>query len=189
MIMQSYLIIGLGNPGLKYKRTRHNMGFMVIDFLSEKLSVKVKKSRCRALTGETVYNGRKIILAKPQTYMNNSGEAARQLLDYYNLSLENLIVVYDDMDVDLGKVRIRKKGGSGTHNGMKSLLYHIQDENFIRIRVGISPGGERDAIRYVLGKFKKAEFDGAFEGIEKAAKSIFETIDNGIDSAMNKFNG
>ena len=187
--MKPYLIIGLGNPGLKYRKTRHNMGFMVIDYLSEKLSVSVKKSRCSALSGETIYNGKKVILAKPQTYMNNSGEAARELLEYYGLSLENLIVVYDDMDVDLGKIRIRKKGGSGTHNGMKSMLYHLQQEEFIRIRVGISPGGERDAISYVLGKFSRAEHESAFEGIEKAAHSVIEILDNGIDAAMNKFNG
>ncbi len=187
--MKPYLVIGLGNPGLKYRKTRHNMGFMVIDYLSEKLSCTVKKSMCRAHVGETIYKGRKFILAKPQTYMNNSGEAARELLEYYNLELENLIVIYDDMDVDIGKIRIRKKGGSGTHNGMKSMLYHLQDEEFIRIRVGISPGGDRDAISYVLGKFSKAEYKEAFEGIEKAADSVLEIMQNGIDAAMNKFNG
>jgi PTH1 family peptidyl-tRNA hydrolase len=189
MIMKPYLIIGLGNPGLKYRKTRHNMGFMVVDYLSEKLAFSVKKSRCQAHTGETIYKGSKLILAKPQTYMNRSGEAARELLEYFNLELDNLIVIYDDMDVDIGKVRIRKKGGAGSHNGMKSMLYQLQDENFIRIRVGISPGGERDAISYVLGKFSRSEQKQAFEGIEKAADSVLEIIHSGIDAAMNKYNG
>lgn len=187
--MKPYLIIGLGNPGLKYRKTRHNMGFMVVDYLSEKLACAVKKSRSQAQVGETIYKGSKLILAKPQTYMNRSGESAVELLGYYNLEIENLIVIYDDMDVDIGKIRIRKKGGSGTHNGMKSMLYHLQDENFIRIRVGISPGGEMDAVSYVLGKFGKSEHKQAFEGIEKAANSVLEIVQSGIDAAMNKFNG
>ena len=187
--MKPYLVIGLGNPGLKYRKTRHNMGFMVMDYLSEKLSVKVKKSRCNSLVGETVHDSNKIILAKPRTYMNNSGEVAMCLMEYYRLGVENLIVIYDDLDVDLGKIRIRKKGGSGTHNGMKSILYHVQDENFARIRVGIGPGNGNDAIGFVLGKFSKSEYEPAFEGVEKAAGSVLEILENGMDAAMNKYNG
>ncbi|HPJ23236.1 MAG TPA: aminoacyl-tRNA hydrolase [Clostridia bacterium] len=189
MTLKPYIVIGLGNPGLKYRKTRHNMGFMAIDYLSQKLSAQVRKSRCFSLVGETTYKGHKVILAKPQTYMNKSGEATSELLGYYGLGIENIIVIYDDMDVDLGKIRIRKKGGAGSHNGMKSMLYHLQDENFIRIRVGISSGHEGDAISYVLGRLRKPEQDAAFEGIEKAALSVMEIIENGIDAAMNKYNG
>ena len=186
--MDMFLIAGLGNPGIRYKKTRHNMGFMALDYVSEKFSVKVKKLRCRALTGEFNIGGTKVILAKPQTYMNASGESIRDLLDYYGLSTDHLIVIYDDMDIPLGKVRIRKKGGSGTHNGMKSILYQLESENFARIRIGISANGEEDTIRYVLSKFTREQREPAFEGIEKAVLAVEEIIKNGIDAAMNKYN-
>lgn len=187
--MNRYLIVGLGNPGLRYRHTRHNMGFMAIDYLSEKHSVRVKRHRCRALTGECVVEDIKIILAKPQTYMNASGESIRELLEYYKLTIDNLIVIYDDMDVELGKIRIRKKGGAGTHNGMKSILYQIRSEDFLRIRIGISANNEKKTIRYVLSRFNRNQKKSAFKGIETAAKAIEEILWAGIDSAMNKYNG
>lgn len=164
------------------------MGFMALDYVSEKFSVKVKKLKCRALTGEINIDGAKVILAKPQTYMNASGESIRELLAYYNLTTDNLIVIYDDMDIPLGKVRIRKKGGAGTHNGMKSLLYHLKTENFIRIRIGINANEGEDTIRYVLSKITKDQRKEAFTGIEKAAQASVEIVKNGINAAMNKFN-
>ncbi len=186
--MDKFLIAGLGNPGIRYRKTRHNMGFMALDYVSEKFSVKVKKLKCRALTGEINIDGAKVILAKPQTYMNASGESIRELLAYYNLTTDNLIVIYDDMDIPLGKVRIRKKGGAGTHNGMKSLLYHLKTENFIRIRIGINANEGEDTIRYVLSKITKDQRKEAFTGIEKAAQASVEIVKNGINAAMNKFN-
>lgn len=186
--MDKFLIAGLGNPGIRYRKTRHNMGFMAIDYVSEKFSVKVKKLRCRALTGEFNMDGAKIILAKPQTYMNASGESIRDLLEYYKLSPENLVIIYDDMDIPLGKVRIRKKGGSGTHNGMKSILYNLQTEEFARIRIGISANNEENTIRYVLSRFSRDQKQDAFTGIENAAMATEELIKSGINAAMNKYN-
>jgi len=186
--MDRFLITGLGNPGIRYRKTRHNMGFMAIDYVSEKFSVKVNKHRCRALTGEVNIDGFKIILAKPQTYMNASGESIRDLLEYYNLTAENLVIVYDDMDIPLGKVRIRKKGGAGTHNGMKSILYHVETEEFARIRIGISTNENENTVRYVLSRFSRDQRKTAFEGIETAAHAVEELIKNGINTAMNKYN-
>ncbi|MDX1357596.1 MAG: aminoacyl-tRNA hydrolase [Clostridia bacterium] len=186
--MDNYLIAGLGNPGFRYRKTRHNMGFMALDYVSEKYSVKIKKLRCRALTGEFNMDGAKIILAKPQTYMNVSGESIRDLLEYYDLTPSNLIVIYDDLDIPLGKIRIRKKGGSGTHNGMKSILYHIATEEFIRIRIGISASESEDTVRYVLSRFAKNQREAAFDGIENAAMAAMEIVSSGIDVAMNKYN-
>ena len=187
--MKSYLVIGLGNPGLKYRKTRHNMGFMVIDYISEKLGLRVRKSRGSSIVGETVFEGHRLVLAKPQTYMNRSGEAVRELIGYYGFDIDSLVVVYDDMDIDLGSIRIRKKGSSGSHNGMKSIIYHLKDENFVRIRVGIGQDRSRDAVDYVLGKFTREQREQAFDGIGKSAESILEIVQNGIDTAMNKYNG
>ena len=164
------------------------MGFMAIDYASEKFSVKVKKSRCRALVGETVIDGRKVILAKPQTYMNLSGESIRDLLEYYDIGADSLVVIYDDMDLELGKVRIRKKGGSGSHNGMKSILYHLGDESFARIRLGIGSSGEEDAVRFVTSRFPRAQREEAFAALGQAVLAIEEIVRTGIDSAMNKHN-
>ncbi len=186
--MDRFLITGLGNPGIRYRKTRHNMGFMAIDYVSEKFSVKVNKLRCRAMTGEVNIDGVKIILAKPQTYMNASGESIRDLLEYYNLTTENLVVIYDDMDIPLGKVRIRKKGGAGTHNGMKSILYNVKTEDFVRIRIGISANENENTIRYVLSRFSRDQRKTAFEGIEIAAHAVEELVKTDINTAMNKYN-
>ena len=125
-----YIIAGLGNPGKKYENTRHNMGFTAIDLLAEKFGIKVNKLRFKALTGEGRIAGQKVLLIKPQTYMNLSGESVRMALDYYKEPPENLIVIYDDIDIPTGSIRIRKKGSAGTHNGMRNILYQIQSEVF-----------------------------------------------------------
>ncbi len=125
-----YIIAGLGNPGKKYENTRHNMGFTAIDLLAEKFGIKVNKLRFKALTGEGRIAGQKVLLIKPQTYMNLSGESVRMALDYYKEPPENLIVIYDDIDIPTGSIRIRKKGSAGTHNGMRNILYQIQSEDF-----------------------------------------------------------
>lgn len=141
-----YIIAGLGNPGKKYENTRHNMGFTAIDLLAEKFGIKVNKLRFKALTGEGRIAGQKVLLIKPQTYMNLSGESVRMALDYYKEPPENLIVIYDDIDIPTGSIRIRKKGSAGTHNGMRNILYQIQSEDFPRIRVGIGSGKKDDLI-------------------------------------------
>lgn len=186
--MNKYLIVGLGNPGFRYKRTKHNMGFMVIDYLSQKLNMKVKKHRGKAIVGEGVIDHNKIILAKPQTYMNNSGQSIQELISYYDIKIENLIVIYDDMDLSLGRIRIRMKGSSGSHNGMKSIIYHIQDENFKRIRIGIGNKEAKNAKAHVLSRISKDEKVKAFEAIENGALALLEIINQGINSAMNRYN-
>ncbi len=183
------MIAGLGNPGLRYKNTRHNAGFMAIDYLSQKWGVKLSKGRGLSQIGETTEYGAKVVLAKPQTYMNRSGQAIKELMDYYKIPADRILVIYDDMDVELGKIRIRKKGGPGSHNGMKSVIHRLETENFPRIRIGIGNAARDDAIDYVLGRFKKEEKEAAFAGIESAALAAEQIVKEGIDAAMNKFNG
>ena len=132
-----YVIVGLGNPGKKYENTRHNMGFLAVDVLAEKYDIKVNKIKFKSLVGEGRIAGEKVVLAKPQTYMNLSGEAVREIVDFYKIEPQQLIVIYDDIDIDTGAIRIRKKGSAGTHNGMRNILYQIRTEDFPRIRVGI----------------------------------------------------
>lgn len=186
--MERFLVIGLGNPGLRYKQTRHNMGFMVIDYLSQKYGIKVNKSKGKALTGEGVIEGVNVILAKPQTYMNRSGESVNELFSYHEIKLSNLIVVFDDMDIDMGKIRIRKKGSSGTHNGMRSIMYHLQNEEFPRVRVGIGEKRDDDAKNHVLSKIRKEERDVAFEAIKNSAEAVALIVKGQIDTAMNRYN-
>ena len=145
-----YIIAGLGNPGKKYENTRHNMGFTAIDLLAEKFGIKVNKLRFKALTGEGRIAGQKVLLIKPQTYMNLSGESVRMALDYYKEPPENLIVIYDDIDIPTGSIRIRKKGSAGTHNGMKSIIYDLQFDDFPRLRIGIGTDRKEDMIHFVL---------------------------------------
>lgn len=183
-----YIIAGLGNPGKKYENTRHNMGFMAVDFLAEKYDIKVNKLKFRALTGEGRIAGQKVLLIKPQTYMNLSGESVRMALEYYKAEPEDLIVIYDDVDIPTGTVRIRKKGSAGTHNGMKNILYHIQSEDFPRIRVGIGSGKKEDMIDYVTGGIPKSEATILIEAVEKAACGAACIVEKGIEKAMNEYN-
>ncbi|NLM50942.1 MAG: aminoacyl-tRNA hydrolase [Clostridiaceae bacterium] len=183
-----YLVAGLGNPGKDYANTRHNVGFMAVDLFSIKNGIKVNKIKHKALIGEGMIEGKKVILAKPQTFMNLSGESIREIVEYYKIPIENLIVIYDDIDLPTGRIRIRKKGSAGTHNGMRNIIYHLQDENFPRIRIGVGkPSG--DLVDYVLGEFSKEE--GAI--IQSALKNVVDAVEviisQGIESAMNKYNG
>ena len=183
-----YIIAGLGNPGKKYEETRHNMGFMAVDFLAEKYDIKVNKIRFRALTGEGRIAGQKVLLLKPQTYMNLSGESIRLALEYYKVSPQELIVIYDDIDIQAGMIRIRKKGSAGTHNGMRNILYHIQTEDFPRIRVGIGSGRKEDMINYVTGSVPKNEITLLREAADKAACGAACIVEKGIEKAMNEYN-
>ena len=185
-----YVIAGLGNPGKKYHYTRHNVGFLVVDILAEKYNISVTQIKHKALIGTGTIEDKKIILVKPQTYMNNSGESLIEVVEWYKVPLEQLIVIYDDMDLPLGKLRIRAKGSSGTHNGMKSVIYHLQSENFPRIRVGIDKKPEElDTIDYVLGKFTEDEKKVVFDSLVRAAEAAVTIITSGINEAMNMFNG
>ncbi len=184
-----YLIVGLGNPEEKYSNTRHNMGFDVVNELSKECDIKVSKSKFDAFYGMGEINGKKVILVKPQTYMNLSGESIIKFKKFYKLSNKNIIVVYDDMDLNIGDIRLKAKGGPGTHNGMKSVIDNLNTEEFIRIRVGIgTPKYKDDIINYVLEQIPKREREILDQSIIKAKDSIIEILENGIDRAMNKFN-
>lgn len=183
-----YVIAGLGNPGKKYEKTRHNMGFLVLDEFAARQGITISRIKHRALIGEGIVAGEKVLLVKPQTYMNLSGESLREVMAYYNVPIENLIVVYDDMDLDTGSLRIRKKGSSGSHNGMKSVIYQLQSDQFPRIRVGIGSSSGADWKDFVTGKVSQGEAKLLAEAIKKAAESIECIISSGIDIAMNKYN-
>jgi peptidyl-tRNA hydrolase, PTH1 family len=183
-----YLVVGLGNPGRQYSNTRHNIGFNVIDYLCEQKKIKCDKSKFNALYGEYFLDGHKVLIAKPLTFMNRSGQAVLDLFNYYKISLNNLIIIYDDVDLDTGKLRIRPSGSSGTHNGMKSVIYQLQSEEFARIRIGIGKNPQMDLADYVLQAFSEDEKSVLRDTIKIAADAIDEIILKGIDSAMNKFN-
>ena len=184
-----YLIVGLGNPESDYAKTRHNMGFNVINKLSDKYGIEVNKKKFKSLFGMGEIEGKKVILLKPQTYMNLSGEAVRECMDFYKIKPEELIVIYDDVDTDLGNVRIRIKGSAGTHNGMKSVVENISTEEFARIRVGIGkPEDGEDMISYVIGAIKEEDKEGLEKGVEKAFEAVVIALKENIDIAMNRLN-
>lgn len=184
-----YLIVGLGNPEPQYSKTRHNMGFDVINLLSEKYNILVNKKDFEALYGIGQIEGEKVILLKPQTYMNESGRSIEKVKNYYNIPLGNIIIIYDDIDLEVGVVKLRKKGGAGTHNGMKSVIEHLKSGNFIHIRIGTGkPEFKEIIIPYVIGKLDDEKYKELLPSIKKAAVSVPEIIVNGIDIAMNKFN-
>lgn len=183
-----YLIVGLGNPGKKYELTRHNIGFEAIDRLANELGIQVSKTKFKALIGEGHYNGEKVVLAKPQTFMNLSGEAVMAMMAFYNVKPEELIVVYDDIDTDPGKLRIRKKGSAGTHNGMRNIIYLLKSEEFPRVRIGIGKPMHGDLADYVLNRFSKEEMTVMGPVLDNACKSIQSIMTEGADIAMNKYN-
>ena len=184
------IIVGLGNPGKQYEMTRHNAGFMAIDALSEKYGIDVLEKKHKAIIGKGVIDGQKVILAKPQTFMNSSGESVRELVDYYKPDIENeLIIIYDDITLDVGGLRVRKKGSAGGHNGMKSIIAHLGDENFKRIRVGIGEKPQRmDLADWVLGHFKKEDIDPLKESLDNAINAVSMILAGETDEAMNKYN-
>ena len=188
-VQNMYIIIGLGNPEPEYSNTRHNMGFDVINKLAKKNDISLNRTKFNAIYGTGIINGEKVVLIKPQTYMNNSGEAVKEFINFYKEPLENIIVIYDDMDTDIGSIRVRAKGGPGSHNGMKSIISNLNSKDFSRIRVGIGrPQNEFDRIDYVIGKIDNEEFIRLQEGQDLAVKAIEYWIKNGIDNTMNVYN-
>ena len=183
-----YLIVGLGNPEEEYSNTRHNMGFNVINKLAEEYKIDVNKNKFDALLGTGSIEGKKVILLKPQTYMNLSGKSIIQVVNFYKIPLQNVFVIYDDIDIAPGLIRIRKKGSSGSHNGMKSVVAELNSEDFARIRVGIGKPENNDMINYVIGKIPKEGQEPLEEGVLKAKQAVVEILKNGLDRAMNKFN-
>ncbi len=182
------IIVGLGNPGKQYENTKHNVGFLTIDILAEKLGIRVSRIKHKALVGEGFAGGQKVLLVKPQTYMNLSGESVREVLSFYKADPQDLIVIYDDIDIPLGSLRIRKKGSAGTHNGMRSVIYQIVSDDFPRVRIGI--GGERkgDLADYVISGFQSSERKIAEDAILRAADAVICMLEKGIDVAMGEYN-
>ena len=184
-----YLIVGLGNPEEEYANTRHNMGFCAINKLAKQYNISVTKSKFKSLYGTGEIEGEKVILIKPQTYMNLSGEAVREFVDYYKIELDKLIIIYDDMDLEKGYIRIRKQGSSGSHNGMKSIVSMLNNEQFPRIRIGIGkPEFKEMMINYVIGPISKEEQEILDTGVELAKDAIIDMLKNGVDIAMNHYN-
>ncbi|HWQ29343.1 MAG TPA: aminoacyl-tRNA hydrolase [Negativicutes bacterium] len=184
-----YLIVGLGNPGDKYRYTKHNVGFMVLDYFASQHNISISRLKHKALLGEGQIGQERVILAKPQTYMNLSGESVQELMHWYKEDITRLIVVYDDVDLAVGRIRIRPEGSSGTHNGMKSIIYLMNSDKFPRIRVGIGKQPEyMDLADYVLSRFTDEEIPLMEEAVKKASLAIEEIIKRDLNSAMNKYN-
>ena len=185
-----YIIAGLGNPGQPYEGTRHNAGFDVIDVLAREYNISVDYRKNRALIGKGIIEGRKVILAKPQTYMNLSGESIRGLVDYYKADEESeLIVISDDVSLDPGQIRIRKKGSAGGHNGIKSIIAHLGTEVFPRVKVGVGQKPRQyNLADYVLGHFSGEERERMAEGYRQAAEAVKYMVTDRVDEAMNEYN-
>ena len=185
-----FIIAGLGNPDRQYEGTRHNVGFDVIDRLSDKYNIPVDVRKHRAFVGKGVIEGQKVILAKPQTYMNLSGESIRSLIDYYKIDEEHeLIVIYDDINLGVGQLRIREKGSAGGHNGIKNIIAHLGTQVFPRIRVGVGEKPAKyDLADYVLGHFSKAEKELMDEGYDNAVRAAGMILSGRIGDAMSEFN-
>ena len=184
-----YIIIGLGNPEEEYAGTRHNMGFDAINKIASMHNIEMNHTKFNGIYGSGIIENEKVILVKPQTYMNLSGEAVREYANFYKMDNGRIVVIYDDIDIEAGTVKIRKKGGAGTHNGMKSVVQELGTEEFPRIRVGIGkPTYKNDMIHYVLGNVSEEEYNTLEKGIETASFAIEEIMKNGIDKAMNKYN-
>lgn len=184
-----YLIVGLGNPGEEYAKTRHNMGFNVIDKLAQKYEIDISRSNFKGLYGTGIIENEKVLLLKPQTFMNSSGESIVEFRNYYKLENNNIIVIYDDIDIEPGEIRIRKSGGPGTHNGMKSVVHCLCSDNFARIRVGTGkPEKGKDLIEHVIGYVSEEEMNEMQKGVNIAVDAVSEIMKNGINSAMNNFN-
>lgn len=184
-----YIIAGLGNPTKEYEKTRHNVGFEVLDRIAKEYDIDVSTAKHKALCGKGMIEGEKVVLVKPQTYMNLSGESLREVSVFYKVEPENIIILYDDIALDVGKLRVRPKGSAGGHNGIKSIIANLGTENFPRVRVGVGEKPKQmDLAAYVLGRFSKSEAEIMDEAYDKACKAVATIIREGVDSAMNKFN-
>jgi PTH1 family peptidyl-tRNA hydrolase len=188
--LDTFLLIGLGNPGREYKDNRHNIGFMLIDRLAVHLDARGLKLQSKAIVTSGLYEGRKFILAKPQTYMNLSGQSVQGLLNFYKIPPENLMVAHDDLDLPLGTIRIRPSGGAGGQRGMASTIERLGTKDFPRLRLGIGrPPGRMDPAAYVLQDFSRADMLIVSETLDRAADAVLTFVTEGLNAAMNKFNG
>ena len=186
-----WLLVGLGNPGTQYENTRHNVGFLVADELAERQNAPIQRLKFKALTNLLTISGEKVLVMKPVTYMNLSGEAVRPAADFYKIPPEHIIVISDDTALDVGKLRIRKSGSAGGHNGLKSIIQHLGTDQFPRIRVGVGkkPHPDYDLADWVLGKFQGEDRKAIAAAVERCADAVECYIKEGPDRAMNKFNG
>ena len=184
-----YIIAGLGNPGKQYANTRHNIGFRVIDALAERFQISLNQKKHKAIYGSGYIEGQKVILAQPQTFMNLSGESVRELADFYKVDVEDIIIIYDDISLDVGQLRLRKKGSAGGHNGIKSIIQHLASQDFPRIKVGVGekPAGW-DLADHVLGAFPKDQEELVQTGIKRAADALVCLLTEDMDVAMNQYN-
>lgn len=186
---KNWLIVGLGNPGLRYEKTRHNLGFMLIDKLARLVQTQVKRAECRALIGRGEIENQTVELAKPQTFMNLSGESVSCLLKKDARSVEKLVVISDDLALPFGKIRLRPKGSHGGQNGLRSIIDCLRTQDFIRLRIGIQPEHPiGDASKFVLENFSKSDFEKVEDVIGTSAEAIFAVIKNGVEKAMAEFN-
>ena len=185
-----YLISGLGNPGREYRENRHNVGFMVLDRLAARLGITFTRLESKALVTKTEYQGQRLVLAKPQTFMNLSGTSVGSLLRFYKVPIENLLVAYDDVDLPLGSLRIRPDGDSAGQKGMASIIERLGTDNFARLRVGIGrPPGQMDAAAYVLQDFSNQELEFLLPVVDRAVEAVFAFVTQGLNAAMNQYNG
>lgn len=185
-----YLIVGLGNPGTQYENTRHNAGFMAADTLAEKLGVQIKKLKFKSLIADCAIEGRHCIIMKPSTFMNNSGEAVGEAMSFYKIPPQNILVMYDDISLDVGRTRIRRKGSDGGHNGIKSIILHTNSDAFPRIKIGVGakPHSDFPLADWVLSGFKKEDGENLEKSLDNAAEAAKLIIAGKIDTAMNKYN-
>lgn len=185
-----YIIAGLGNPGGKYEMTRHNAGFLAMDLLAIEDDFDIKKLKHHALVADAEINGKRCLVMKPQTMMNNSGEAVGEAARFYKIPPENVIIVYDDISLDVGQTRIRRKGSAGGHNGIKSIIAHLGSENFPRVKVGVGkkPNPEYDLVSWVLGRFPKEQEPELKSALENSTKAVRLIVNDEIDKAMNLYN-
>ena len=185
-----YIIAGLGNPGVKYEMTRHNAGFLAMDLLAIEENINIKKLKHHSLVSDIMIDGKRCLVMKPQTMMNNSGEAVGEAAKFYKVPSENVIIVYDDISLDVGQTRIRRKGSAGGHNGIKSIIAHLGSENFPRIKIGVGkkPNPEYDLVSWVLGRFPKEQESDLKSALENSTKAIRLIVSGEIDKAMNLYN-
>lgn len=183
------MIVGLGNPGIEYDTTRHNIGFAAIDALCENLDCDCKKMKFKSYIGDTMVGDRRVLLMKPLTYMNNSGQAVGEAARFYKIDPSNILVIYDDISLDVGTIRIRRKGSAGGHNGIKDIIEVLSDDSFPRIKIGVGakPHPDYDLKDWVLSRFKAEEKDKMESSLNNTVKAIKEILSRGIDSAMNKY--
>ena len=188
---ESWLIVGLGNPGREYEKTRHNAGFRAIDLLADKLNCKVDRLKFQGLYCQTLYGGRKLFLLKPQTYMNLSGRSVLQLSSYFNIPPQNIIVLFDDISLPPGRLRVRAEGSAGGHNGIKSIISEIGTQDFPRVKIGVGakPHAEQDLADWVLSTFSAKEEKDLISALERAADAALTIIEKGVPEAANRFNG